>query len=199
VAVTTEGSDRQHHVGQLLRQLSIGLSAYRLYPGDLEQPGFVGTVRRIDAAAARVLAEGPLEAGVTADTFVVDGAPVPPDETIARLADACYQRRVERLRVRMAPNPLDLDALYSILAMPVEEVLAEGGASSMLSRSAVMSILLAEVNPRGIESAPLSPEHVGVERGTASRGCSSTWPSASSDTPPRWLAGSCPSGCARTT
>ena len=45
-----DGTKREHEVAQLLRQLSIGLSAYRLFPDNLEQPGFVAASRRIVAA-----------------------------------------------------------------------------------------------------------------------------------------------------
>ncbi len=43
----SEQTEREQAVVALLRQLWLGLSAYRLFPGALERPGFVAAVERI--------------------------------------------------------------------------------------------------------------------------------------------------------
>jgi hypothetical protein len=142
-------------VATLLRQLSAGLSAYRLFPGDLDQPGFAMAARRIHMAADRVLAVGPLDAEVKSDTFIVAEGPVAPDEGVARLAHACYQRRIEVMRVRSVPSIDELGSLYEVLSAPVDQVLAGGGADLLLRRAGVMSVALSELNPQAIRSQGL--------------------------------------------
>jgi hypothetical protein len=143
-----EATEREHQVAQLLRQLSIGLSAYRLFPGNLEQPGFVAASRRIVGSADRVLSEGPFDAQITGNTFLVPEGPVAPDEAIERLAKACYERRVERIRVRTAPSTFDLNSLYEILNRPPDDVQEDGGADALLRKAGVVSIAVGELNPQ---------------------------------------------------
>ena len=81
-----------------MRQLSIGLSAYRLFPGRLEQPAFVAATERISQAATRALELGPIDAEVRGDGFHIEDGPLDLDEAILRLARACYERRAERIR-----------------------------------------------------------------------------------------------------
>ncbi|HEX9376591.1 MAG TPA: HEAT repeat domain-containing protein [Actinomycetota bacterium] len=162
--------ERDRAIAALLRQLSIGLSAYRLFPGDLSQPGFIAAVQRIDAAAQRVLANGPLEAEVTGDGFVIEDVRIPPDEAIERLALACYDRRAERIRIRSAPPEADLGALYDVLVRPPEEVLGAGGPDAIMRKSGVVSIVLGELNPHGVETAALQMESL---RGKQQRDLSS--------------------------
>ncbi len=145
-----ELSQREKDVAQLLRQLSAGLSAFRLFPGDLGQPGFVMAARRIHIAADRVLTVGPLDAEVKSDTFVVAEGPVAPEEGIERLAHACYERRVEIVRVRSVPTIDDLGNLYDVLSRPAEEVVAAGGADPLLRATGMMSIALGELNPQAV-------------------------------------------------
>jgi len=155
-----EGTDRERRVMQLLRQLSVGLSAYRLFPANLDQPGFVNASQRIDAAADEALADGPVDAEVTAETFTVGGHAMPRDEAIARLANACFERRVERFRVRTTPSRADLAALYAVLTTPVDEVMDAGGADGLLRRSGVMSVALGELNPQAVKESVAAPEVV---------------------------------------
>ncbi|HEY7280773.1 MAG TPA: hypothetical protein VID47_04180, partial [Actinomycetota bacterium] len=153
-----ELSKREKEVATLLRQLSAGLSAYRLFPGDLDQPGFVMAARRIHIAADLVLAMGPLDAEVKSDTFIVPEGPVAPDEGIERLARACYERRVELIRVRSVPTIDELGSLYEVLSRPAEEVLAGGGADLLLRATGVVSVALGELNPQAIRAQAPLPE-----------------------------------------
>src|SRR5438552_18698852 len=80
--------ERQRTVVGFLRQLMSGLSAYRLYPGDLQQPSFVQASQRIAAAAEAALAVGPLEVEIHGSTMQADGTALPGDDRLDRLAMA---------------------------------------------------------------------------------------------------------------
>ena len=54
--------ERDRAVVVLLSQVSSGLSAYRLFPGDLAQPSFIQACERIRVAAERALHYGPVVA-----------------------------------------------------------------------------------------------------------------------------------------
>src|SRR5438093_6530705 len=62
-------AERERTVVNLLRQLCSGLSAYRLFPGDLRQPAFVQAVQRIRDATETSLTDGTFEAEVNGSRF----------------------------------------------------------------------------------------------------------------------------------
>ncbi|MBI2238148.1 MAG: hypothetical protein HYU54_06450, partial [Actinobacteria bacterium] len=128
----SEQTEREQAVVALLRQLWLGLSAYRLFPGALERPGFVAAVERIRFAAERALPFGPMEVQVHGEQILLEETPVPSDDSIERLARACFERRVERLVVQAVPDARDLDALYATLSTPLEDIDRAGGADAML-------------------------------------------------------------------
>lgn len=147
-----ETRDRRDAVAALLRQLSLGLSTYRLFPGDLQQPAYVAAVQRIRAAAERALEYGPAAVEVHGEGFV--GAPAPVDETRARLASALFERRVEQLEVRGIPDHHDLAAFYEALNLPPEELAETGGVPPLLRRRGVTSIAVQDVEPEASLEAP---------------------------------------------
>lgn len=124
----------------LLRQLARGLSTYRLYPGDVTQPAFRSAAERIQEAAGPALAAGPADAVVRAGRFHVDGHELS-DEAADRLADACFSRRVEYLRLDNVPTVDELDALYDALSRDPDEVAAAGGVAALLDARGVASIV----------------------------------------------------------
>src|SRR5438093_2907942 len=99
-----EAIERDRAAMVLLRQLSSGLSSYRLFPGDLEQPSFVAAVSRIQEAAERALAWGPFAAEINGNRFTTPAGPVPSDDRIERLALAFYRHGAEHLLVREPPD-----------------------------------------------------------------------------------------------
>ena len=137
----------------LLQQLSIGLSAYRLFPGNLEQAAFTGAVERIRGAADRALVFGTVVVEVHGSTFRTEEDELPEDEALSRLALACYERRGERLRVRSAPDSNDLAALYGVLTQMPAEVEGAGGPAALLREKNVSSIVLGEVEPQAVDAA----------------------------------------------
>src|SRR5207302_10576609 len=75
------------------------------------------------------------------------------DEVSGRLARACYERRVERIRIEATPEAHDLAALYEVLTSPPERLFASGGADGVLRASGVSSIALRELDPMAISGA----------------------------------------------
>lgn len=157
-----ELSGREKQVIAFLRNLSGGFSSYRLFGGDLEQPGFVEAVRRVRTTAEPVLTAGKARFRVHGDRFFSEAGPLPDDDGYRRLALACYERRVEEIALAGVPTTHDLAALYTVLSTATDEIEKLGGAPRMLVSQGVQSIRLNEamVTPtEGPEDAEgLSPE-----------------------------------------
>ncbi len=161
-----EGDDRARAVTGLLRQLWLGLSAYRLFPGSPERAGFVAAVERIGDAASATLATGPVDVEVRGEDFVLSGVPLPGNESTKRLARACFERRVERLALRAVPSVHDLERTYAILSIPHEELEERGGAEAALAADGVTVVLLSALGPSAVEGADHVPEDmVGASSG----------------------------------
>jgi HEAT repeat protein len=145
---------RAREVVALLRLLWYGLSAYRLYPGALERPGFRAAVERIARAAEPVLAAGIVDLRIGPDGFATPGGePLPPDEDALRLARACFERGAERLTISAPPDASDLAAFFDVLATPPAAVEEAGGLEAALGEG------------RAVRLSPVGPEPVlGADR-----------------------------------
>lgn len=138
-------TERDRAVVVLLSQISSGLSAYRLFPGDLGQPSFIQACERIRAAAERALPYGPVVADIHGSRMRTEHGPIRGDDRIERLAMACYQRRAERLYIREVPRPQDLAVFFEALSLPQSE--ATGGVAAALRVAGVRSIGVGEITP----------------------------------------------------
>lgn len=147
-----DARERDDAIAALLRQLSLGLSTYRLFPGDLQQPAYVAAVQRIRAAAERALEYGPVAVEIHGDGFVGDVSQS--DETRARLASELFDRRVELLEVRGIPDDHDLAAFYEALSVPPEHLIERGGVPPLLRRRGVASISVRDVEPEETLETP---------------------------------------------
>ncbi|MEW6059996.1 MAG: HEAT repeat domain-containing protein [Actinomycetota bacterium] len=156
----SEGDERARAAVALLRQLWLGLSAYRLYPGSVDRPGFVAAFARIDAAAREALASGPVDVEIRGDRLLFEGAMLPADEHLTRLGLACFERRVERLVVSAVPDANDLDQLYSVLTRTPDDLTASGGAGEVLRATGVTSVALSWIGPSAVEGADHVPEEL---------------------------------------
>ena len=125
------GEDHAGEVAELLRQLWLGLAAYRLFPGGSTRPGFAAAVERIDESVHSALAAGPIDVEVRSEGFVLDGTPLPPNESTERLARACFERRVERVAIGAVPDVRDLERTFAMLSMPPEDLREQGGAEEV--------------------------------------------------------------------
>jgi hypothetical protein len=156
---------RQRQVLALLRQLWLGLSTYRLYPENPRRPGFPEAVERVGNTAREALAAGLVDLEIRGDRFVLDGAPLPPDDTVDRLALVCFERRVERLTVVVAPDASDLERLYETLSRQPSELEAAGGAEEVLRATGVTSVSLSPIGPGAVEEADHVPEELTAAAG----------------------------------
>ena len=153
-------TERDRAVEVLLSQISSGLSAYRLFPGDLGQSSFIQACERIRVAAGRALQYGPVVADIHGSRMRTEHGPIKGDDRIERLSMACYQRRAERLYIREIPRPQDLAVLYEALSTPQGE--ATSGVAAALRAAGVRSIGVGEITPEFREAEDLqerpSPE-----------------------------------------
>ena len=154
------GEDRASEVAGLLRQLWLGLAAYRLFPGSSNRPGFAAAVERIGESVRPALAAGPIDVEVRSDGFVLVGTPLPANESTERLARACFERRVERVAIGAVPDVRDLERAFTILSMPPEDLRGRGGAEEMLASAGVRSIVLSALGPSAVEGADHEAEDV---------------------------------------
>lgn len=146
--------ERDRAVVILLSQVSSGLSAYRLFPGDLGQPTFVRAYERIRAAAEGALRYGPVLVDIHGSRMRTEHGPIMGDDRIERLAMACYQRRAERLYIKEIPGPQDLAVLYEALSTAQGE--ATGGVAAALRLAGVRSISVGEITPELREAQEVS-------------------------------------------
>lgn len=153
------GDERARGVEALLKQLWLGLSAYRLFPGSVEHEGFVAAVGRIDAAARAALASGPVDVEVRGDRFLRESAELQDDIHLRKLALVLFERRVERLTVVAVPDVHDLDRLYAALIRDADDLDADGGAGEVLRVDGVRSVELSRVGPAPVEGA----DHVAAD------------------------------------
>ena len=159
---STEAIERDRAAMVLLRQLSSGLSSYRLFPGDLEQPSFVAAVTRIQDAAEKALEWGQFDAEINGNRFITAAGPMPPDERIERLALAFYHHGAEQLVVHEPPDARALGALFEALSRPARDPANPSGVGAALRVAGVRSITVREVAPQsstgGGELGNLGPE-----------------------------------------
>ncbi len=161
--------ERQKAVFDLLRQLALGLGAYRLFPDDLSQPGFVAAADRIRHACKLALATGGVDAEIRQGRFVGPGGELTGDENLDRLASACYARNVEHIHVEDEPTNTDLATIFRTLSMAEEQVAAQGGVHAALRQGGVATIILSAIAPESGDEldpalADLSPEQLEVWR-----------------------------------
>jgi HEAT repeat protein len=158
----SDPTERDRAVLALFSQLSSGLSAYRLFPGDLGQPTFIQASERIRAAAERALKYGPAVVDIHGTRMRTEHGPIRGDDRIERLAMACYQRRAERLYIRDVPRPQDLAVLYEALSTPQSE--ASSGVAAALRVAGVRSIGVGEITPEFKEAEDLEEKPSSEQR-----------------------------------
>lgn len=131
----------------LLRQLALGFGVHRLYPGNTTADAFVSATDRIQHAVARALTAGGTSFELRSGRFLVDGIAVD-EQATKRLAQACYERRVEYLVIDEVPGREELARWFDALSRDPHAIEEAGG----------MERLLAELDVRSIRSASGSPE-----------------------------------------
>jgi hypothetical protein len=130
----------------LLRQLTVGLNVHRLYEGNQQLAPVRSALDRIRAAATIALERGPLEVDIRSGRFVLDGRELVGDPS-GRLAQACFERRVEHLRLVRVPEDRELGTWFTALDREPPEVEAEGGLPTLLERAGVTALVALEDVP----------------------------------------------------
>jgi len=130
----------------LLRQLAVGLGVHRLYPGDLQASAFVAAVERIQDAVRTALTAGPIVVEVRSGRFLVGGQVVE-DETTRRLAQACYERRIEHVAVDAVPTREELGAWYGLLSRAPHDIDERGGMETLVRSTGITAIRSAAGTP----------------------------------------------------
>jgi hypothetical protein len=140
-------NERGRVVAAFLRQLWFGLATYRLYPDSPDRSGFLAAAELIQGAARSLLKAEPVDIEISQKGFAVPGLELPSDPALVRLARACFERRVELLRVIEPPSVRELDTLFSALTTPVDELDRTGGLESRLRE--VTSLAFLRLGPTG--------------------------------------------------
>jgi hypothetical protein len=136
----------------VLRQLASAVSAYRLYAGDVRQPAFVQAATRVHETTSRALEGADLiDLEIRRGRFFGPSGPLPPDDMVERLGQACFDRGVERLWIRSAPDGDDLAVLGRALSLTPSEVADQGGMRALVAGAGLVSIGLGEVEFKGAE------------------------------------------------
>ena len=161
-----EGDSREQRVSALLRQLWLGLSAYRLYPGAVERQGFVEAVERIAVVAERALADGVVDVEVHGESLWLDARPLPSEDASRRLALACFERRIERLVVRTVPGAMELAHLFDVLSLPPADLHDPGAAEDRLRATGVTAFELLRIGPAPVEGADHVPDDMDASEPT---------------------------------
>jgi hypothetical protein len=156
-----EGDSREQRVAAVLRQIWLGLSAYRLYPGATDRPGFVAASERIETAAERALFDGIVDVEVHGEALWLEARPLPGEDAIRRLALVCFERRVERILLRDVPSPAELAHLFDVLSLAPTELQEPGAAEDRLQATGVRSIELLRIGPAPVTGADHVPEGLG--------------------------------------
>lgn len=151
------GEDRRR---SLLKQLAVGLSVHRLYPEDPGTPAFVAACTRIRERSEQALSGGPVHVELRSGQLIFDDDR--DDQSLARLAEACFERRVEHLYVVSPPQPEELSALFSVLCTAPAAVDAAGGVATLLDRAGVRSVLATEEEPAAARGAELPAHLTGI-------------------------------------
>ena len=132
--------ERQKAYTELARQLALALSSYRLYPGELTQPGFMAAGERVRTAAAAALAFGPIHFEIQHEQVATPEGMLPDNDHVERLAIACFERRVEHLEILEPPSDEELAVFGDALSRTIDAVEDADGVETILEKGGVTSL-----------------------------------------------------------
>lgn len=121
-----------------LQALRVAIGVVRLYPDPIGQPGMG---RALTALAALEL---PIRFDVTARGFRLGGQQIPQEGQVEKIANALFERGVEELHLRSAPEAQELIALAKLVSSEPEEVETLGGAAALLASEGVVALRVIE-------------------------------------------------------
>ena len=141
-----------------LRSLGAALGTFRLHPETPDRPEVAKAIAKAaatgmaaaDAAAAGDCAEAVIETGLLS----VDGRRIVDDPHIERLAQACFERRIEHLSIHGHPVAGDIRSVLEVLLSDPETLPDPGVPTDFLAGSDVTAVSLRTAAPRVTSGRP---------------------------------------------
>lgn len=132
------------HSAALARSLSAAARNWALYPP--EHPAVGTSVRRLGDAIRQSTAGAAFTFGVTPETLLVAGLPLPPDQPIVDAARLLHDRDVLQLTFVGEPPTEALHSLLKILSLPSSDLRAAGGPAAAWSSGGHASIAIEQID-----------------------------------------------------
>jgi hypothetical protein len=140
--------DRVHSVSMLARALLVAARTRAMYPR--EHPAVQVAVVRLSEAIAAGTSGVECSIGVTPDTLLVKGEPLPPSQMVAEAAQFLHDRDLLRLDFAPGVSIGALQDLLELLCLDATEVRERGGPAAAWSHSGHPSISLEQIDYRRI-------------------------------------------------
>lgn len=131
-------ADRRSSASKALQALRVAVGVVRLYPDPTGQPGME---RALDSLRELKF---PIRLDVSPRGFRLDFDLIPQEIQVEKIASALFDRGVEELHVRSAPEAQELIALAKLLSSEPDEVEELGGAMALLTSEGVTAIRVVE-------------------------------------------------------
>ncbi|HVF11884.1 MAG TPA: HEAT repeat domain-containing protein [Actinomycetota bacterium] len=131
-------ADRGPSASKALQALRVAIGVVRLYPDPTGQPG----MQRALASFQEL--QFPIRFEVTARGFRIAADLIPQEAQVEKIAKALFDRGVEELHIRSAPEARELIALTKLVSSEPDEIEALGGAMALLASEGVVAFRLVE-------------------------------------------------------
>jgi hypothetical protein len=128
----------------LARALSAAARNWGLYPP--EHPAVDAAVRRLSAALLESTAGAAFTFGITPDTLLVAGLPLPAEPPVAEAARLLHDRDVLQITFVGQVPPEALERLLKLLTMAADQLRAEGGPEALWSAGGHPSIAIEQID-----------------------------------------------------
>jgi hypothetical protein len=126
--------EQSGQLAEFARTCRAAARAVSLYPKT--HPSIGVSLGRVVNAAGRLAKDGSVTLTVQRDMLTIDGhTPLRPDPSIGELAMLLHDRLIGILTIRREADVEDWHAFLMMLARPTEELMADGGVSSVWTRT----------------------------------------------------------------
>ncbi len=121
-------------VTDFARACKAAARAVTLYPST--HPAIRASLSRLVDTVARITAQGPVTFGVLPDNLLIGGnGSQKPDQSVRETGALLHDHMIGMLTLHESPNPEGWLPFLHLLAMPIDEVRANGGVSRLWARS----------------------------------------------------------------
>lgn len=128
----------------LARALSAAARNWGLYPP--EHPAVDAAVRRFSEAVRQSTSGAAFTFGVTPQTLLVAGLPLPEDQPVTEAARLLHDRDLLQITFLGEPPPAALQALLKLLTTPADDLRREGGPAKAWEAAGESSIALEQID-----------------------------------------------------